>query len=211
MFKISEPCHENWDAMTPSEQGRHCASCDKEVVDFTSMSETESEQLLREAAARSSSCQTGICGRVHADTSGTLQLGKRRRHRLLTDSMAAMLAVSMMSGCQQEEQQGEIHGPDAARAQTIEQPGEQPQQHPDGSQHLMGDICVVMPEPAPEPKPVLMGEVCEVPQEIEPVVMGLMAVEHELRPMPAQIDPPEEILTVKGKVQVIRGEIEARD
>lgn len=35
---IPTHCHENWDAMSPTEQGRFCQSCQKEVVDFTSLS-----------------------------------------------------------------------------------------------------------------------------------------------------------------------------
>ncbi|MCR4031658.1 MULTISPECIES: energy transducer TonB [Flavobacterium] len=34
---IAEPCHENWDQMTPNENGRFCMSCSKTVIDFTSM------------------------------------------------------------------------------------------------------------------------------------------------------------------------------
>ena len=34
---IPEPCNENWDAMTPNENGRFCMSCSKTVVDFTAM------------------------------------------------------------------------------------------------------------------------------------------------------------------------------
>ncbi len=35
---IPEPCHENWAEMTPTERGRYCKVCQKEVSDFTKMS-----------------------------------------------------------------------------------------------------------------------------------------------------------------------------
>jgi hypothetical protein len=35
IITIPTPCHEDWNAMTPNEQGRHCGSCVKTVVDFT--------------------------------------------------------------------------------------------------------------------------------------------------------------------------------
>lgn len=43
MLKISipTPCHEDWNTMIPAETGRHCRSCAKTVVDFTSMSDEE--------------------------------------------------------------------------------------------------------------------------------------------------------------------------
>jgi hypothetical protein len=41
MISIPKPCHENWDAMVPTAAGRHCASCQTEVVDFTRMNEAE--------------------------------------------------------------------------------------------------------------------------------------------------------------------------
>jgi hypothetical protein len=43
MYKISipKPCHEDWNAMTPNEQGRHCNACAKTVVDFTAMSDED--------------------------------------------------------------------------------------------------------------------------------------------------------------------------
>ena len=34
---IPKPCNEDWDKMTPNENGRFCLSCSKTVVDFTSM------------------------------------------------------------------------------------------------------------------------------------------------------------------------------
>lgn len=41
------PCHENWAAMTPTDQGRHCAACQTEVVDFTRMTDGEVLAFLR--------------------------------------------------------------------------------------------------------------------------------------------------------------------
>lgn len=38
-LQINEPCHENWNKMTSCEQGRFCASCEKMVVDFTSLND----------------------------------------------------------------------------------------------------------------------------------------------------------------------------
>src|SRR5882724_2850420 len=38
---IPTPCHENWNTMTPSGQGRHCQSCCKTVVDFSIMTDRE--------------------------------------------------------------------------------------------------------------------------------------------------------------------------
>jgi hypothetical protein len=34
---IPKPCHVGWNTMTPKDNGRHCDSCDKTVVDFSSM------------------------------------------------------------------------------------------------------------------------------------------------------------------------------
>lgn len=36
-ISIPEPCHEDWNKMTPNDNGRFCMSCSKTVVDFTSM------------------------------------------------------------------------------------------------------------------------------------------------------------------------------
>jgi hypothetical protein len=40
-LRIDDPCSEKWDQMRPKEQGRHCSSCKKTVVDFTLMSDRE--------------------------------------------------------------------------------------------------------------------------------------------------------------------------
>jgi hypothetical protein len=55
---VKQPCHENWQQMTPNEQGRHCLSCQKTVVDFTRMSDQE---ILHYISNTSSS----VCGRFY--------------------------------------------------------------------------------------------------------------------------------------------------
>jgi len=62
-IRIAEPCHESWDAMTPTGPGRHCAACQKPVVDFTQKTDAEILAALRQAAG-------APCGRLRADQVG---------------------------------------------------------------------------------------------------------------------------------------------
>jgi len=54
---IYNPCHEQWGAMEPNTEGRFCGSCQKTVVDFTTMSDPE---LLAWFAGG----RRNICGRL---------------------------------------------------------------------------------------------------------------------------------------------------
>ncbi len=40
-LSIPEPCHENWQNMTPTDQGRFCNACAKEVIDFSTMTDIQ--------------------------------------------------------------------------------------------------------------------------------------------------------------------------
>lgn len=57
---IPQPCHENWNKMTPSEKGRFCNACQKQVVDFTGMSDTQVATFFKKA-------EGSVCGRFMQD------------------------------------------------------------------------------------------------------------------------------------------------
>ena len=57
---IPTSCHKSWDNMTPVNQGRHCESCEKIVVDFTGMSDI---QLANFFAKK----KENVCGRFYSN------------------------------------------------------------------------------------------------------------------------------------------------
>ncbi len=57
-IRIPRPCPESWAAMTPTPAGRHCATCQTEVVDFTQKSPAEILAYFQKANGRA------ICGRL---------------------------------------------------------------------------------------------------------------------------------------------------
>lgn len=61
LFKIHipEPCFEDWDKMTPNEQGAFCKVCSKTVVDFSKKSEREVQQYI------AANLDKKICGRFN--------------------------------------------------------------------------------------------------------------------------------------------------
>lgn len=59
-LSIPKPCHENWNTMTPEDKGRFCGSCQKTVVDFSTISDRQVAEFFKKPAG-------SVCGRFHAD------------------------------------------------------------------------------------------------------------------------------------------------
>ena len=55
-LQVPEPCHQNWNKMTETDKGRFCLSCQKEVIDFSLMSDKQILEYI-------SSSNKKICGR----------------------------------------------------------------------------------------------------------------------------------------------------
>jgi len=60
-LRIASPCPESWADMTPAGPGRHCATCQKTVVDFTHQTDAEILAHIRQAGAGAT------CGRFQAN------------------------------------------------------------------------------------------------------------------------------------------------
>jgi hypothetical protein len=58
---IADPCHENWDKMTKSEQGKFCGSCQKQVIDFTGMTDAQLVTFFKKKSTGN------VCGRFYDD------------------------------------------------------------------------------------------------------------------------------------------------
>jgi len=60
-LQVPEPCHEDWNKMTPGDKGRFCDSCQKTVHDFTGMSDAQLIAFFKKPSTGS------VCGRFHND------------------------------------------------------------------------------------------------------------------------------------------------
>jgi hypothetical protein len=60
-LQVPTPCHENWETMTQSEKGRFCASCQKQVIDFSNKSDREIAMFFKKRSTGS------VCGRFMED------------------------------------------------------------------------------------------------------------------------------------------------
>lgn len=81
MLKITipKPCHEDWETMTPNQQGRHCTACAKTVVDFTLLSDEQVQQFfLHQKEER-------VCGRFKQE----------QLHRILITLPTNILHITM--------------------------------------------------------------------------------------------------------------------
>lgn len=62
-LNIPTPCHESWDAMTPTQEGKYCKACAKIVLDLTTATE---EELID----RFKNSNQSICARISTSVLG---------------------------------------------------------------------------------------------------------------------------------------------
>jgi hypothetical protein len=88
-FKISipEPCNENWAKMTPTEKGRHCKACSKEVIDFTHYSNEALHKRITQGES--------LCGRFLPHQLDTPLTIERKKNSISFSKIAATLALPL--------------------------------------------------------------------------------------------------------------------
>ncbi|GEM_PF-2693037 len=89
-LQIPEPCHEDWNKMTPQGLGRHCDSCAKTVVDFTAKSDKFIASYFKK--------HDNICGRFRSDQlDRPIDLSVRRNAILPPLAASFILPLAMLA------------------------------------------------------------------------------------------------------------------
>ncbi|MBX2895074.1 MAG: carboxypeptidase-like regulatory domain-containing protein [Cyclobacteriaceae bacterium] len=47
---VPSPCHEDWNNFTPTQKGKFCGACQKEVIDFTAWTDDEIKQFFKRSS-----------------------------------------------------------------------------------------------------------------------------------------------------------------
>lgn len=72
-LSIPTPCHEDWNKMSPVEKGKFCGSCQKKVIDFSTMSDREIATFFKKTSTGS------VCGRFMEDQlDRSIEIPKKR-------------------------------------------------------------------------------------------------------------------------------------
>ena len=211
-ISIPEPCHENWGAMTPNEQGRFCGSCQKTVVDFTHFSAEDIQNYFTKHYGQK------VCGRfkkqqlnpIDIQIPSTIfsQMSASRKFALALLLVFGTTLFSCTDNQGQPATLGEVKLVDSTKAKidtaSIGRPIVEPNhvKHPvdfikeNPSVKLQGEVEVteeeimgdtVMP---PKPKEVLKGKVKISPPDTSRTnpdkiihTMGMIAPEYKVEPI----------------------------
>ncbi|MEZ4873997.1 MAG: carboxypeptidase-like regulatory domain-containing protein [Flavobacteriaceae bacterium] len=89
-ISIPEPCHEDWAKMTPTEKGKFCSVCTKEVFDFT---QTTDEELVKRVMQGKS-----LCGRFKASQlNREMTLERKSKTSLLPYAASLLMPLSVLA------------------------------------------------------------------------------------------------------------------
>ena len=106
-IQIPEPCHEDWGKMTPTEKGKHCAVCSKEVVDFTRQSD---EAIVKHVLKNKNACGRFTTRQINRE----LVLERKSTASLAPYAASLLLPLTLLNG-----QQAHAHGSPAIKEKPM--------------------------------------------------------------------------------------------
>jgi hypothetical protein len=127
-FQIPEPCHENWQKMTPVEQGKFCMACQKTVTDFSLMS---NEEILLHISKASGN----VCGRFMPHQLNRAVSTEVKRNTLSARYAWNMLLAGLLLGSETISQTKPMQG----KVKFVSEPIPVPQTQ------IMGFVAVMKP------------------------------------------------------------------
>lgn len=208
-ISITEPCHENWEAMTPNQQGAFCHSCAKDVVDF-------SKKSLQDIKDFFSKPQTGrVCGRFEEKQLEELSVEdfiSRFTYWNFSKKFAAIFFMAfgllIFSGNETNAQNGEhmLKGEVAIMPdQTTKKNTGNDKQHQEAERRMIKgkvarQVCTTVDPVTTVKGNAKIETVTEVKEE--QMIMGMIAFN------PRKQEEPKKDTTVKGDTVVTRTVIE---
>ncbi len=88
-LSIPNPCNEKWENMTPTEKGRYCKVCQKEIYDFTKLSNHE---LIKKLDNNENVCAKYLKNQLNVDLYSNKQSKPRATKLLIT--LSSVMAIS---------------------------------------------------------------------------------------------------------------------
>lgn len=171
---VPTPCHENWQAMTPAEQGRFCGSCQKTVMDFTAKTDREVARYFEQQSMGASTGST--CGRfrpdqLHRPLHAERPDGFGTRLRTLGLLVPGLLLGSWAEAQTQRQLMGKVACPKPVQQDTLVEVkqvvmGMMAMPRPE----ITGDVAVAPPKPPVESP--LLGDTVIVLEKINRVISG---------------------------------------
>ena len=89
-ISIPNPCHEDWNKMTPVDKGRFCDSCQKNVIDFSRSSDREIAEAVKK--------NKNLCGRFRSNQVGRDLFIPKEKNRFWTAASAAVMSFISLTG-----------------------------------------------------------------------------------------------------------------
>lgn len=125
-IRIEKPCTEDWDKMTPTETGKFCAACEKNVTDFTGMTDNEVLEFLANHTGK-------MCGQLRGSQLNRMIVQTKLQGR--NYRLNAFFATLLFTG-----------GAGSLAAQDTIPPA--PHYHPTvviNEKHPTGPVCIKVP------------------------------------------------------------------